>query len=214
MSRLFTNMWMVHYLIFASPAFFLIIAHALNVMPSRVMAVTAVVAISFATLGRLAVYYVRPARAEWRPAVRYLEEHERPGDVIVLYYAGNRFVFDYYYTGRSNWAALGETAVAKEDFGRWDDDKVERLFDEFPLAGRRFWLVLSHHTYRGGFSIVRYVKRRHRLLDYRGFHLLEMYLFDARGEPVPSAAHRPHQASPSTMVTQGLTSRAPAYICS
>lgn len=184
-----SNMWMVHYLIFVSPAFFLIVAHALTSMTEKRMAMAALLAISVVTLGRLAVYYARPARAEWRPAVRYIQEHERPGDVIGLYYAGNKFVFDYYYTGVSDWAPLGETAVAKEDFGSWDEQKVERLFKQFPTVGRRFWLVLSHHTYRGGFHIVNYVKKSYRIIDHRGYHLLEIYMFDAHGTPVPTAAH-------------------------
>lgn len=184
MSYLLTNMWMVHYLIAASPAAFLLIGKGILSMRNRFLAACAVGAILIATIGRLGLYYTRHDRPQWRTAVSYIQAHEKPGDVIGVYYAGNRYVFQYYYRGTSRWAPIGSEEVQRQDFEHWNAARVEALMNTFPLKGDRFWLVLSHHTMRGGFSIVHYLKQRYRVLDHRSYHLMEMYLFDTRGLPI------------------------------
>jgi 4-amino-4-deoxy-L-arabinose transferase-like glycosyltransferase len=180
-----TNMWMVHYLIAASPAAYLLVSRGIHGLGRRYLAWPIGLAIIALTLGRLGMYYMKPMRAEWRPAVEYVQDRERPGDIIGLYYSGNQYVFQYYYHGASKWLPLGSDRYRKEDFGRWNEARVATLVDGFPWERKRFWLILSHHTFRGGFSIIDYFTDRYRVLEHRQYNKLELYLFDGEGDLLP-----------------------------
>ena len=187
MSYALTNMWMLHYLIAASPALYLLAAKGIVSLKNRYLIVGATSVIVLLTLGRLGMYYVKTERPEWRQAVNYIQSHEQPGDAMGIYYGACQYVFGYYYHGRSPWSPVGVDEYYTEDFKRWNDAKVEKLFKDFPLDGKRFWLVLSHHTFRGGFSVINYFKARYPVLDHKSYHLVEFYLFDggAKGCPNP-----------------------------
>ncbi|MHB0998962.1 MAG: glycosyltransferase family 39 protein [Armatimonadota bacterium] len=185
LSYMMTNVWMVHYMITAAPAFYLLTAKSITTLRKRYVAVAVSAAIFIVTFGRLGIYYMKPARPEWRSAISYIRTHEKPGDVIALYYGGNRFVFDYYYHGISQWSPLGTEESTKEDFGQWTDTDVSNLLSTFPFKGKRCWLVLSHHTYRGGFQIIDYFRNHYKELDHGNYHLIEFYLFDGNGKQIP-----------------------------
>ncbi|MHB0912437.1 MAG: glycosyltransferase family 39 protein [Armatimonadota bacterium] len=180
-----SNMWMVHYLIPASPALFLLVARGVCIGGRRLG--TAAVAVVFAlTLARLGLYYEKNMRPEWRRAVAYVQAHETPGDVIGIYYGGNRHVFNYYYRGGARWAPVGSEEIASEHFSGWNALRVREMLQAFPLSGRRFWLVLSNHDYAGGGAIVNYMEENYRVLDHRYYSQLELLLVDSHGERVPA----------------------------
>ena len=176
-----TNVWMVRYLIAASPAFYLLVSRGILSLRNRYVIAAAVLAVLGLTSVRLWFYYTRPSRPQWRPAVEYVQAHERPGDVIGIYSSGNRIVFNYYYHGRSRWSPLGVNFGSEEQLGKWDDAKVRRLFADFPPSGERHWLMLSKHQFRGGFSIINYVEKHYRILDRQRYYDLEIYLFEVKG---------------------------------
>jgi len=185
MSYTIANVWKPNYLIAASPAFFLLVSRGIWTMRSRFLMATVIAVIAMLTLGRLAVYYSKPVRPEWRAAINYIEAREQPGDVIGIYCAGNEHVFSYYYRGSARWSPLGSEAVTKDRFTGWSQKRVGQMFSEFPLSGKRFWLVLTSHWYAGGFNIANYVKEHYRVLDHGDWFMMEVYLFDADGRPVP-----------------------------
>lgn len=187
LSLFVTNVWTVRYVIAASPPLYLLVSHSIQTLTHRGTKIAVLIFILLPTLIRLGTYYVQPERPEWRPAVRYVQTHEEPGDIIGIYSPGNKLIFDYYYRGRSPVVALGYYLTPEEEFGDWTDDKVRDLLLNSGLSGRRFWLMLSKHTVRGGFTISNYVKHNYRVLDHRTYHDLEFYLFDARGKPVPTS---------------------------
>lgn len=178
MSYALTNMWMVHYLIAASPALYLLVAKGVLSLRNRYLVTSAAALVILITLGRLGMYYKNPERPEWRQAVIYIQSHEQPGDAIGIYYGACQYVFKYYYRGHTPWAPIGQDKYYAEDFESWNEAKARKLFDSYPLKGRRFWLVLSHHTFRGGFSVINYMKKRYPVLDHKSYHLVEFYLFD------------------------------------
>ncbi|HET6455569.1 MAG TPA: glycosyltransferase family 39 protein [Armatimonadota bacterium] len=180
-----TNMWMVHYLIAASPAFYLLVAKGILSLRNRYLMAGTASIIVILTLGRLGMYYVKTERPEWRQAVTYIQAHEQRGDAIGVYYGACQYVFDYYYHGTSPWCPVGTDEYEAEDFRPWSEAKVKRLFQDYPLRGRRFWLVLSHHTMRGGFSIINSFKARYPVLDHKSYHLVEFYLFDGGADGCP-----------------------------
>lgn len=180
-----TNMWMVRYLIFISPAFYILVAKGILSLRNKWLMAGLVLALLVPTLGRLWLYYARPVRPEWRPAVAYVQQHERSGDVIGLYSAGNQLMFSFYYKGNCAWSPMGEDLTPEEEFTPWDDARVHMLFAEFPLKGKRCWLMLSKHMFRGGAKIIEYVHKNYRVLDHQIYNELDVYLFDSQGKPVP-----------------------------
>jgi mannosyltransferase len=178
------NMWMVHYLIAVSPAFFLLLSKGIGRLGSR-WAAAAILLIAVLTLGRLHLYFARNMRPAWEPAISFIQAHERPNDVIGIYYGGNQYVFGYYYRGWAKWAPVGGEAVTREHFTGWNDDRVCDLLSCFPLSGKRFWLVLSNHSYAGGPVIVNYVRSHYRVLSHRYYSHLELILLDSNGRLVP-----------------------------
>jgi len=180
-----TNMWMVRYLIAASPAFYLLTAKGIMSIKNKQFAAAAAFAIISITLGRTWFYYIKPVRAEWRPAVQYMQAHSQPGDVVGIYSPANDVLFNYYYQGKSKWSPMGTDLDFGEQFNKWDDRKTARFFADYPYTGKRFWLMLSNHTYRGGFSVIKYVEGHYRVIEHRKYNDLEFYLFDAGGKPVP-----------------------------
>jgi len=179
------NVWKPSYLIAASPAFLLLVAHGIRAMRRPGFMAVSVAAITLLTLGRLGVYYVRPTHPQWRAVLSYVQAHELPGDVIGVYSGGNRHVFRYYYRGTSPWAPLGTDLTNADRLSGWTPEKVRDLLAGYPLSGRRFWLVFASHTYAGGFHIINYMKEHYRVRDHRGYFEVEVFLFDARGRPLP-----------------------------
>ncbi|MGC9357400.1 MAG: glycosyltransferase family 39 protein [Anaerolineae bacterium] len=73
-------------------------------------------------------------RAQWRYTARYLEEHERPGDAIVVYVDYMDRVLKYYYDG--------DLPIYPFPY---DPMTPELLYDELEYEGfERLWLVLHH----------------------------------------------------------------------
>ncbi|HLB11504.1 MAG TPA: hypothetical protein VJO15_00950, partial [Dehalococcoidia bacterium] len=80
--------------------------------------------------------YFHTTKEDFRAAARYIEDHEWPGDAIILNAEHIFAPFAYYYRGKQDWhrAAVGDTGAT----GEW-------------LAGatqgrERVWLLLSHET--------------------------------------------------------------------
>jgi hypothetical protein len=122
--------------------------------------------------------------------VAYLQQNERPGDVVGLYYGGNQYVFSYYYHGPSNWAPLGDDEITTEHWTNWKDDRVRKMLSSFPYSGQRFWLIMSNHDKAGGASIADYVSRHYTVLVHQYFNQIEMILVSGSGSvPGKSAPH-------------------------
>jgi mannosyltransferase len=179
------NIWNANYLICASPAFFLLVSKGIHTFKSRYVSSTMALVVVVVTFGRLGLYFRKPVRPEWRPAVQYIQSHERAGDVIGIYDPGNRYVFSYYYHGHTPFEPMGSEALDSDRLQGWTDAKVRRLLGGFPVTGDRFWLVLCNHTIAGGFNIINYVRKHYRVLDHQNYNMVEIYLFDAKGRPVP-----------------------------
>lgn len=186
LSYTLSNVWMPHYMIAISPALFLMVGNGIASIRSRQIATVTAVLLTLVVFGRLHLYYSKHVRPEWKSAVTYVEQQERPGDVIGIYYGGNQFVFDYYYRGRSKWSEVGDDHIERSHFTGWDSKRAGALMGSFPLSGKRCWLMLSNHDYAGGSVIVKYIESNYRVIDHEYYSQIETLLFDAGGQPVPS----------------------------
>jgi len=96
-SHLYRPMLLDRYTIAASPAFYLLVARGVEGLRStkysRVIAAVAVTAVSLAaTFG----YFVTTTHTPWREVASYVEEHAKPGDLVLFDEGSGKFMFDYY----------------------------------------------------------------------------------------------------------------------
>ena len=179
-SNTLANLWLVRYMIYASPAFYILTALGLASIQKRWVFGLMVAVVMFLPVVRIGTYYGRIHRPEWRQAVAYVEGHLQKGDTIAVYRYGNRYVFDYYYSGRAPWVALGPTHLSKSMFGNWSDRRIADMMSAIPLGSKRIWFALSYHEDTGGFSIENYINNRYHVLETRDFVRVKLYLVTRR----------------------------------
>jgi uncharacterized membrane protein len=96
-SHLYRPMLLDRYTIAASPAFYLLVVAGIEALRgikySRTLLAVAVVAGSLmATFS----YFAATTNAQWREVAGYVEEHARPGDVVLFDEGSGRLMFSYY----------------------------------------------------------------------------------------------------------------------
>ena len=176
LSHLLANMWLVRYMIYASPAYYLLTALGLAAIPDRRTLGMVAALVLIVPIARLGTYYVRTNRPEWRPAVSYVEQHLSEGDVIALYRYGNRYVFDYYYSGHAPRIALGPSSLSRGAFEGWNERRIAAMMSAIPSHSRRIWFILSYHEATGGFSVENYIRREYHVLETKDFERVKIYL--------------------------------------
>lgn len=182
-SNVAANIWITRYMIYASPAFYLLIGLGLTRLAgSRALYASALTAVLLLPLGRLAVYYQQPEHPEWRQAVTYIESRLQPGDAIGLYRSGNKYVFHYYYDGDAPVVPLGEEGLTRQSFVGWDDARVASLLSAIPRTSRRVWFVFSYHEEAGGVEIESYVRRHYQVRSLTGFERVRIFEARPKGE--------------------------------
>lgn len=179
-SHVLAKMWLVRYVIYASPAYYILIALGLAAVRSRPFHGIMLAVVMLLPLARLGTYYAKPHRPEWRPAVRYVEKHLEDGDVVVVYRYGNKYVYDYYYSGQAPWIALGPTRLSRSAFEWWSPERVWEMLAAIPPESKRIWFVLSLHENTGGFSLENYIKNNYRVLKNERFDQVTIYLVSSK----------------------------------
>ncbi|MHB1189965.1 MAG: hypothetical protein ACYC08_03905, partial [Armatimonadota bacterium] len=173
-SRTIADIWMTRYMIYASPAMYLLVSAGLSRVRFRALFLAGLV---LPMIVRLGVYYAKSQNPEWRPATAYVQKHLAPGDSVALYRYGNRYIFDYYYSGAARVYPLGPKTLSRSAV-RWDDVKVGRLLAKLPEG--RVWLALSYGENAGEYQVESYIKRKYRILDRRDFYRVRVYLTEKR----------------------------------
>jgi len=113
-------------------------------------------AIAVLSLHQDYLYYRYYKRDDWRAATTYILSHAKPGDSVVLFFAGSRWPYDYYVSKSGSaepppvifpdWDS--HFRMAGIDWGRFyvDANSVEpillQVIDDAPQRYRRVWLVL------------------------------------------------------------------------
>ncbi|MCL6629404.1 MAG: glycosyltransferase family 39 protein [Armatimonadetes bacterium] len=175
-SNLLANIWLVRYVLYASPAYYILTALGLSAFRNiRIVALLLTGVISL-PLVRLTSYYGQPHRPQWREAVAFIQSNLMPGDSIAIYRYGNRYVFDYYYSGDAPWVALGSKSLTKRDFQGWTEHRISQMMTEIPKNSQRIWFILSYHEDTGGFSIEEYIQRHYRILSTKRFERVSIHL--------------------------------------
>jgi 4-amino-4-deoxy-L-arabinose transferase-like glycosyltransferase len=177
-SNWLSNIWMVRYMIFASPALYMLTALAISEIRSGRLMWLALAFILALPIARLVVYYSHPHRPEWGPAVRYVDAHLAPGDSIAVYRYGYKYVFSYYYKGRAPWFAIGPTGLSRSAVTGWSDDRISRALSVLPRSPRTWFLLSCDNAGESLFDS--YLHRKCRVISERDFTRVEVILVRVR----------------------------------
>jgi uncharacterized membrane protein len=163
------------YLIFASPAFNLLVAFGLIILSrlSRPAAgLTLAVILSFSLLG-IWVQGTFPIKSDFRAAASYIKTHRMDQSPIMFQIPYVRYTFDYYFDG--DYAALdgpwtndgkSETDVA---------DAMAQLLEDYSDV----WLVVSESWLWDSRGLTQaWLNRYARLTGYASFTLVEVYHYE------------------------------------
>ena len=176
LARITGAQWLSRYVIYASPAYFLLLGLSVNTLPGAKLKYVAAAAILLLPALKLGRYYQRPTRPEWREAVSFIEQNERPGDAIAIYRPGNGCVFRYYYHGKQPWQEVGWPKLQKKR--PWTEKRIAGVIGDLPLRYRRVWLVMSQYDPEAPLAMEQYISKKYRLLEKRSYVGIEMILFE------------------------------------
>lgn len=175
-SNFMVNVWMVRYMIYASPALYLLIALALSMVKSRGTLVLALVAVLIMPVSRLGVYYGAPHRPEWKPAISYVQQHLAAGDSIAVYRFGYKYVFDYYYTGTAPHVELGPQSLEERDSSDWSDRQMARMMSVIPHGSARIWFMVSDRENTGEGYVEDYIRAKYHVIEEHDYDRVRVYL--------------------------------------
>lgn len=198
--------YLTRYAIAASVAFFLLAAAGLSRLRGF-FKWTAFVLIAALSLFKLDGYYSDTGREQWKDVAQHIDAHSRRGDLLIFKSPAGILPYDFY--SRSDVPARkGVSAGASRPAGNRPqhvtlDDIVMNQYRTGSNVGEiileeadpdmllescrkydRIWLVLSHTvdcpSVEGGEPIEAVLAKRFRLLLYKEYRGVKVYLFDTR----------------------------------
>lgn len=124
-------------------------------------------------------HYHDPAywKEDVRAVTRYIEENERPGDIVVV--PAVREVFDFYFRGRAGRFALYPTETLT-------DAQVREVIEKRAGSARRLWFIDARlWAADPDRRIPAYLHGHHELADVRAFPCAELSLFLVAADGAP-----------------------------
>jgi hypothetical protein len=210
-----TSLYVARYLLFVVGPLLVVAGVGLAELPGRVKPAVgaAVAALSFWAIGYQYanvfaggdVLEARP-RKDYRGAAEYILERWQPGDVVGTTCESGSLPLWYYLTwrgGRPHGYQFDLEGTYRELFRRkYDVDEIIARYpfiapveiEEAVRGARRIWLYASQWNigqnpadpfYRHRIAVTRWLALRYRMLDYRQFYGVDVYLFDPAGPPEP-----------------------------
>lgn len=180
-SHAVVNVWMVRYLIYASPALYILTAMGTVSLGRRNLLVIALACVLSLPAARLGIYYTKAQRPEWRQAVSYIESNLQPGDAVAVYRYGYRYVFNHYYTAGAPVFMLGSHELGRHAVSGWTDSRIACQMAQIPQRNCRIWFILSEGENIGEAAFESYIKRKYRVIEYNAdYYRVRIYLVTQR----------------------------------
>lgn len=95
-SIVFFPLYVIRYVIFALPAFLIIIAVGISKISIRMVKITLIFIISVLTAFSIRLYYIKDLHIGWRDAINYIERNKNENDAIIVSTAKEVRLFGYY----------------------------------------------------------------------------------------------------------------------
>lgn len=137
-SRFFTPILMTRYTLVVSPAFYLLIAKAIQHLASRNIRTTCIIVIILLSLFNVHAYYKSVNKPLWREVAIHLNSSALDTDLIILHEGYSRPVFNYYFKKpkiRQIPFPQGKSKIT--------DDVLKNL-DDLVRDYTRVWLILAY----------------------------------------------------------------------
>lgn len=176
----------VRYVSVILPVLVVVIGAGVSALPRWPRAALAAVIVLLSGVSLWSHYYdPEHWKEDVRSAVRYIEKHERPGDVVAVPVVLD--VFDYYYRGEARRFTVypSETGSA---------ERVREVIEEHTGPAPRLWLIDARLWGSDpNRRIPAYLRGRHELVDHQTFPCAAVSLFRMAGggEPAREAVPPP-----------------------
>lgn len=95
LSLILFPMFVIRYIIPASPAYYILVAKGIDKIRSRLCQIGMILTIAFFTFPSLSFYYENDVKIRWNEIVGYIEENKRDGDIIVIGRSDQVTLLDY-----------------------------------------------------------------------------------------------------------------------
>ncbi|MCD6519785.1 MAG: glycosyltransferase family 39 protein [Anaerolineae bacterium] len=137
----FFTVWVPRYLLLLLPAFLLLVAVGVGLLPGRWRLGAVILLLGGYSLGLLGMY-TQPQKEDWRGVAAYLETHRAPGELLLLMDAECCVPLEYYYKDRGPRVEVSRFADASAL-----DDAVQEALQK--RQGEKLWVVASHTNEQG-----------------------------------------------------------------
>ncbi|MBN1367138.1 MAG: glycosyltransferase family 39 protein [Dehalococcoidales bacterium] len=171
-SKLLVPIFQTKYVVGAYPALVIMVAAGISYLRSKWLIYPVLILIIILSSVGLYSYYKYPNREQWREAVRYIETHSQPDDLIIICKGHYHLPFDYYYKGSLTEQGIRSTEDATDFINSEDGQDLKNQ--------GRLWLVLAYDE-----SDVYYVFEnaygKDSIEDGRGYLAVTVILFNPSG---------------------------------
>lgn len=174
-SRYIDNIWIARYMLYASPACYILVALGINGIESKVARRLLSVGILILVSAGVGTYYSQPHNPEWRNVAAYIEDRLKDGDSIDVYTYGNIHAFAFYYRGKAPFVGLGQKRLSREAVTGLTDSRISAMLSDTP-GSRRTWFALQSSMNLGEVEIEAYVRKHFRVLDTQHFSRIDVLL--------------------------------------
>ncbi len=134
-SKTITPIYVIRYLIGASPALYLLVARGLNRLNMKKGLYPVLLIIVLLAVPNLVHYYTHAEKQQWREVAQLVELNAQENDVIIFCQDYTQDPFDYYYTGRLEKFGINKKVE--------DTQEIVAFVDKAISEKQRLWLVLS-----------------------------------------------------------------------
>ena len=117
-------------------------------------------------------FYTTPHKEQWREVASYIEQNERPDDVIIITSGGVYICLDYYYRGelvRHRFPEEIEKVIEKEHIP---------VLQNLTNQSQRVWVVLSHEEPHAQQKIEDGLKDHFEMSEHQKFLYIDVILFN------------------------------------
>lgn len=174
LSHVGANLWVPRYMIYISPALFVLLGMAVARQRKPWIAAALAVFILALPAARVGRYYLKPDRPGWPQVAAYLEAHAGKEDRIGIYRSGNRFVFRFYYDGPAQWQALGPEHLFAQQIVDFTPETAKEILRELPAAPKH-WLAVSGIPLRIEEQFQPVLRERYRVVRLVSFRDINLY---------------------------------------
>jgi 4-amino-4-deoxy-L-arabinose transferase-like glycosyltransferase len=185
LSQVSASIMITRYMMFASPFTFIIIAAGWNELwkPVKLRALAVLTALIYVVIINLnlAHLFLNPVHEDWREIAQFIQEHEQPGDSILVWNYHSHYLLGFYYRGHNKVYDV----IVKDRFdkdGKPSGEVYLELRGGLPKITGRCWVVMRQapQGWANGWESYQLFKKeletKNRVLELHELKRIDLYL--------------------------------------